>query len=160
MDPDTEPEEKESAYLQQMYKSLLSPDNTVTLGTIRQSQPTMSAFKQSQSTLSVLSQSQTTLAALNRMQSKPEREVKQEPTLSPSSIEETVRIIKTNGTKPAKMLSRPKVLKTKQVSTECCPFITYLFIMQCVIKGLLQIWIYDVGMMWLPNFFQRLAVYY
>ena len=117
MDPDTEPEEKESAYLQQMYKSLLSPDSTVTLGSIRQAQPTMSAIKQSQSTLSALSQSQTTLAALNRMQSKPEREVKQEPTLSPSSIEETVRIIKTNGTKPAKMLSRPKVLKTKQVSS-------------------------------------------
>ena len=118
MDQDLETEEKESVYLQQMYKSLLSPGNTISLGSVPQSQPTLSALNQSQSTLSALSQSQTTLAALNRIQSRSERDVKPEPTLSPSSIEETVRIIKTNGTKATKAVPKTKILKTKQVSVQ------------------------------------------
>ena len=61
---DMEPEEKESAYLQQMYKSLLTPGAAVSLGSVHQSHSTVSA----------LTQSQATLAALNRIQQRTEPE--------------------------------------------------------------------------------------
>ena len=96
-----EPEEKESAYLQQMYKSLLTPGAPVSLGSVHQSHSTVSA----------LTQSQATLAALNRIQQRTEMVVKAETSLSPSSIEETVRVIKTNGAKMAKSVPKAKILK-------------------------------------------------
>lgn len=110
MEEDTDNDEKDSVYLQQMYKSLLAPSTQVPLGSVHQSQ----------STLSALSQSQSTLAALNRIQSRTEREVKPDTSLSPAAIEETVRIIKSNGAKPAKTLPKTKIVKgvsqAKQVS--------------------------------------------
>lgn len=101
MEQDSETEEKDSVYLRQMYKSLLTPGNPVSLGSVHQSQ----------STLSALNQSQSTLAALNRVQLRTEREVKTESSLTPAVLEETVRIIKTNGTKAAKTQPKTKTMK-------------------------------------------------
>lgn len=103
-----EKEEKESIYLQQMYKSLLTPGSPVSLSSVHQSQ----------STLSALTQSQATLAALNRVQQRTEREMTTETSLSPSSIQETVRIIKTNGAKMAKALPKTKILKGTSQTTQ------------------------------------------